>query len=114
MNKNSKDYTLVDHKNILTGLAMKKYVNDETGDNLRLCMQLIKPESKQHYTSSNAPQNQITEDQIVIVEDVKMSLLAKSCYAPGIIALISNLIMSTGDAEDDGDGSEDDPSLWSQ
>tara|TARA_B110000305_G_C19226025_1_gene532877 strand:+ start:64 stop:279 length:216 start_codon:yes stop_codon:yes gene_type:complete len=27
-NKNSRDATIVDHKNILTGLAMKKYIQD--------------------------------------------------------------------------------------
>lgn len=40
-----------------------------------------------------------------------MSLLAKSCYAPGIIALISNLIMSSAideDAELDGEAK----SIW--
>jgi hypothetical protein len=54
-NKNSKDAVGMDHKNILIGLAMKKYVYDhrrDKGDNMRLCMQLIKPESKQHYYSS--------------------------------------------------------------
>ena len=40
-----------------------------------------------------------------------MSLLAISCYAPGIIALISNLIMSSAidvDAESDGE----EKSIW--
>ena len=31
-----------------------------------------------------------------------MALLAKSCFAPGIISFISNLIMSSGEDEDDG------------
>ena len=30
-----------------------------------------------------------------------MSLLAKSCFAPGIISFVSNLIMSTEDVEDE-------------
>ena len=29
-----------------------------------------------------------------------MALLAKSCFAPGIISFISNLIMSSGEDED--------------
>ena len=46
-NKNSKHATDQDHKNILIGLAMKKYVYDKSGiHNMSLCMQLIKPESK--------------------------------------------------------------------
>lgn len=52
-NKNAFDPVGVDHKNILIGLAIKKYVYDMTGNpNMRLCMQLIKPESKLHYNSS--------------------------------------------------------------
>lgn len=36
-----------------------------------------------------------------------MALLAKSCFAPGIISFISNLIMSSGDDEGDDDGEEE-------
>ena len=32
-----------------------------------------------------------------------MSLLAKSCFAPGIISFVSNLIASSEDAEDSDD-----------
>jgi hypothetical protein len=60
-------------------------------------MQLIKPESKVHYMSSlKIPSN----DQLIIVEEIKMNLLAKSCYAPGLIALLSNLT-SSGDWSDE-------------
>jgi len=52
-NKNAEDAIGMDHKNILIGLALKKYAYDTTGmNNMRLCMQLIKPESKYHYKSS--------------------------------------------------------------
>ena len=44
-NKNAKDSIGIDHKNILQGLAMKKHVQDSTGSNLPLVMQLIKAES---------------------------------------------------------------------
>lgn len=38
-NKNAIDAEGVDHKNILIGLAIKKYCNDVTGNpNMRLCM----------------------------------------------------------------------------
>ena len=37
-NKNSTEPVSIDHKNILQGLAMKKYVQDKTNKNLRLCM----------------------------------------------------------------------------
>ena len=43
----------MDHKNILIGLAIKKYGFATTGNpNMKLCMQLIKPESKKIYKSS--------------------------------------------------------------
>jgi hypothetical protein len=102
-NKNSKDAIGMDHKNILIGLAMKKYFyqsKKSRGRNgndfdMSLCMQLIKPESKQHYFSSiNASAN---SDQIIIVEEIKMNMMSKSCFSPGIINFISNLISSTGD-----------------
>lgn len=58
-NKNAHDPLGMDHKNILIGLALKKYVYDTIGgsasnasNNIRLCMQLIKPESKHHYRAS--------------------------------------------------------------
>lgn len=53
-NKNVSDSHAADHKNILTGLAIKKYVDHITKgeNNIRLCMQLIKPESKTHYYSA--------------------------------------------------------------
>jgi hypothetical protein len=38
---------------------------------------------------------------VIIVEEIKMNLLAKSCFAPGLISLISNLIASSGDADDE-------------
>lgn len=98
-NKNSKDAISVDHNNILIGLAMKKYVYATCQKNLRICMQLIKPESKQHFYSSAT--NTSASDQIIIVEEIKMNLMSKSCFSPGIINLISNLISSSPDADDD-------------
>jgi len=52
-NKNSTNSSEEDYRNILIALSIKKYVydemrfqNDEEKQNIRLCMQLIKPESK--------------------------------------------------------------------
>lgn len=50
--KNVVDPISSDHRNILTGISVKKYVyNNANGRNVRLCLQLIKPESKKHYFS---------------------------------------------------------------
>lgn len=71
-------------------------------------MQLIKSDSKQHYISSIGTQKSTSQDQLIIVEEIKMALLAKSCFAPGIISFISNLIMSSGQDEDaDNDSGEE-------
>ena len=62
-------------------------------------MQLIKPESKIHY--KQALNSQFNNDQIIVVEEFKMNLLAKSCFCPGIISLLGNLITSAGDGDED-------------
>lgn len=61
-------------------------------------MQLIKPESKTHYYSAL---NAKTTDQLIIVEEIKMNLLAKSCFSPGIISMISNMVRSSTVYEED-------------
>jgi hypothetical protein len=33
-------------------------------------------------------------DQIIVVEEFKMNLMAKSCFCPGIISLLGNLVTS--------------------
>ena len=103
-NKNSGNSSEEDYRNILIALAVKKFVYDERdciGDsaNIPLCMQLIKPESKDLYFKSLnlSP----LQDRLIIVEEIKMNLLAKSCFAPGLIAMVSNLIASSGDIDKD-------------
>jgi len=72
---------------------------DEDRHNMKIVMQLIKPESKVLYYRSL---NLISiHDQLIIVEEIKMNLLAKSCFAPGLISMISNLIASAGEVEGD-------------
>lgn len=62
----------------------------------KFCIQLIKPESKKHFYSSMASNH---NDQIIVVEEIKMNLVAKSCFCPGIISLLGNLVRSSGDQE---------------
>lgn len=102
-NKYVSDSYSADHKNILTGLAIKKYVHHNTQGNMRLILQLIKPESQTHFYSSL---NMKSNDQLIVVEEIKMNLLAKSCFSPGIISLLSNLIASAGDVSLEGEGKE--------
>jgi hypothetical protein len=78
---------------------MNKHTKDESKYNLKLCIQLIKPESKMlYYKSLNLnPLN----DQLIILEEIKMNLLAKSCFAPGLISCMSNLFASAGEIDMD-------------
>ena len=64
--------------------------------NTRVCMQLLRPDSITHYELSLSPE-EIQTDQIVCIESMKLSLLAKSCICPGLIVLINNLIKSSED-----------------
>lgn len=106
-NKKSRS-SFEDQRNILNALSIKKYVyganihsKDFVMHNMRIILQLIKPESKNLYAKS---QNlSWANDQVIIVEEIKMNLLAKSCFAPGLISLISNLIASSGDCDDEFD-----------
>lgn len=112
-NKNSRNSLEEDYKNILTGLAIKKFVynanknlKDESKFNIKLCIQLIKPESKLlYYQSLNLSP---AHDQLIIVEEIKMNLLAKSCFAPGLISCLANLSASasTGGLDIDSFGKE--------
>jgi hypothetical protein len=50
-NKQATDPYVVDRKNIMFALALKKYSLKHTGENKRLCIQLIKPDSASHFYS---------------------------------------------------------------
>ena len=102
-NKNSAIASREDYRNILIALAIKKFHyikntnNDEAANSARICLQLIKPESKDlYYKSVNLS---TISDSLIVVEEIKMNLLAKSCFAPGLIAMISNLIASAGESD---------------
>ena len=90
----------------MQALSIKRYVYDKNivgrdaeNFNMKIVMQLIKPESKILYKKSL--NLDAIHDQLIIVEEIKMNLLAKSCFAPGLIALISNLVSSTSEPEDE-------------
>lgn len=77
-------------------------------------MQLLRPDSITHYELSLSPE-EIQTDQIVCIESMKLSLLAKSCICPGLIVLINNLIKSSEDPDEKVEQQKDDPNyqwLW--
>ena len=80
----------------MTRISIKKYISSRNIRDFKFCIQLIKPESKRHfYSSINSQQS----DQIIVIEEIKMNLMAKSCFCPGIISLLGNLVRSSGDQD---------------
>jgi hypothetical protein len=113
-NQNCDDPFSADHMSLLIALYIKKFYyntcieinnsinitnyNFKLHHNFRLCLQLNKPESNSYYqnTLQNTYKKNMIKDQIFVIEELKMNLLSKSCLTPGIISLLSNLIMSSG------------------
>ena len=56
-----------------------------------------------YFKSLNLPP---INDQLIIVEEIKMNLLAKSCFAPGLISCMSNLFASAGFIDTESFGKE--------
>ena len=93
----------MDHKNILLSLAIKKYFLQNKMYDSTLFIQLIKPENKIHYQNSLQSlsiNGKMGNDQVIIVEEIKMNLLSKSCLIPGIIPMITNLVRSSGSCDE--------------
>ena len=105
-NKNSRQANEQDFRNILQALSIKRSVydmnkggNDDDKHNMKIIMQLIKPESKMLYHKSL--NLSAINDQLIIVEEFKMNMLAKSCFAPGLITMIANLVASASDPDEE-------------
>jgi len=64
-----------------------------------VCMQLLRHQSITHYDLSLSYE-ETKNDQIVCIESLKLSLLAKSCQCPGLVVLITNLIKSSLDSDE--------------
>ena len=115
-NKNSKFPKIEDESLIFLGVKIKKYVYNYYQDlaektqisfdimrncfsSFHLCIQLNKPSSSFQYFRNiqNFYKKRMKQDQLIVIESIKMNLLSKSCLTPGIMALITNLVMSSGD-----------------
>ena len=59
---------------------------------MNFVVQLIKSESKRHFYGD---QQKDLHCHLVVYEDLRLNLLSKSCVAPGVVSLISNLITSS-------------------
>ncbi len=97
-NKQTDDPYTEDSKTIMQAMTIKKFLIKNNKNNLnienRLLIQLVRPESEHHFelSNNNNNNNYNNKDQIVCIDELKLSLLSKSCLCKGIITLISNLI----------------------
>ena len=117
--KNSKYPFSGDQQSIIVGTFIKKFVYnhnrvsakknltlksliDFSNSSFRLCIQLNKPNSISHFSSCFQPiyKKVMNKDQLIIMETLKMNILSKSCITPGIMTLVTNLVMTSGDSED--------------
>ena len=117
--KNSKYPFSGDQQSIIVGSFIKKFVYnhnrvlaqknltlksliDFSNSSFRLCLQLNKPNSISHFNSCFQPiyKKVMNKDQLIIMETLKMNILSKSCITPGIMTLVTNLVMTSGDVED--------------
>ena len=93
----------IDLNNIHLAMAIKKYLLKKNIDNSTIYIQLIKPQNKIHYSEGVGTfniSNKVPPDRMIILEEIKMNLLSKSCLIPGIIPLIANLVRSSGAASE--------------
>lgn len=104
-NKQSTDQDEEDSKTILLAIVIKKYLQ-ACGASVRINMQILRTEGKTHYFLSNSRLAQ--SDQVICIEELKLSLLGKSCLCPGLITLITNLINTSEDEKI----KEDPGNLW--
>lgn len=91
-----------DAETILTALAIKRFLYNRIGRDVYTYMQLLRPESKEHFLKTMPRHMSAT---IVCVEQLKMNLLATSCFCPAMTTLIYNLIASDSGTSPQEEGS---------
>ncbi len=95
--KHPADPLACDQRNILTALAVKTHVyHTENKRNIPLLIQLLQPENRVHYMSTLSLHR--ASDQLIVIEELKMQMMAEACINSGFICLINNLISSSHDA----------------
>ena len=107
----------MDAATILRALSIKRYVKQKSGDDIMVCVQLMRPENKLHYAAcGQVPVHTLndSEDQVVCIDEIKMTLLAKTCLCPGMTALICNLITSDDDLSEEADSSNASPKWFEE
>ena len=95
-------------KDIINSVSQLNPKNLLKGNNFKIILQLNKTESPTYYYGAlqNNYKKYLAKDQLLIIENLKMNLLSKSCVTPGIISLLYNLIIS---ASTDKNSTKNDP-----
>ena len=96
-NRLAKNPKLEDFSNIMKAFSIRKYKHIFSKEkDARICIQLLRPETKEIYYSSLISDNEVNSanTQIICVEEIKLQLLGKSCLCPGITTIIASLITS--------------------
>lgn len=76
---------------IMRYFALKNFLGKYSKQRRRVCIQLLKPESKRLFFSVHDPHYL---DQVICIDELKMLLLSKNSICPGVITIISTLITS--------------------
>ncbi len=90
--KHSQNSNTEDYRNILHASSVKQYVRTVLNREIRVCLQILRPENKDLFSSSL---NYGPHDQIICVDELKLYLLGKTCICPGINTIVSTLITSS-------------------
>lgn len=109
-NKHSINPEEEDSRTILIAIYIKKFLGPDTLT--KLCFQLLRTEGKSHYTLPSNKQQDKKEDQLICLEELKLSLFAKTCLCPGLVAMITNLINSAEDRATDSSTPEWQKEYW--
>ena len=100
--KKTSDPYSADYMSLILALSIKKFfcynIDKVERNQFKICLQLNKQENCQHYfiALQDKYKKNMQPDILLVIESLKMNLLSKSCLTPGIISLISNLVISSG------------------
>ena len=100
--KKSLDPHSADLHSLILSLSIKKFFfynfDKSKKSNFKICLQLNKQDNCQNYfiALQDKYKKDMPSDILLVIESLKMNLLSKSCLTPGIISLISNLVISSG------------------
>ena len=92
----------LDYANIFLAAQIKKYLFIKNIVDIPIYIQLIEPSNISHYYNTVEEyysKKKINQDRLIVNQEIKISLISKSCLIPGLIPFISNLIRSSGSSE---------------